>query len=177
LCVGADAHISPRERQAAPLRIDYERTVVGAGFHARPPPTILRDVDEHRPLHFSGGHGNPPLRNSFCGLFCRGEHCSSAPTILRDVVESLHHHSVVPLPQGELTEGQERVAWAIRQGRLYRTLRNCAHIRKSHSNEWLLDFYKGWKDPSHSFRMTFPGTTYFLLPALRGRCKRPYGRG
>ena len=24
---------------------------------------------------------------------------------------------MVPLPQGELTEGQERVAWAIRQGR------------------------------------------------------------
>jgi len=34
--VGADAHISPRERQAAPLRIDCERMVVGAGFHARP---------------------------------------------------------------------------------------------------------------------------------------------
>jgi len=39
--VGADAHISPRERGAAPLRIDYERTVVGAGFHARPQEAFL----------------------------------------------------------------------------------------------------------------------------------------
>ena len=30
----------------------------------------------------------------------------------------------VPLLQGELTEGQEKVAWAIRQGRLIRGKEN-----------------------------------------------------
>jgi len=32
---------------------------------------------------------------------------------------------MVPLPQGELAEGQEKVAWAITQGRLYRVLLKC----------------------------------------------------
>jgi len=57
----------------------------------------------------------------------------------RDVVESLHHHSVVPLPQGELTEGQERVAWAIRQGRLYRPL----HFSGGHGNPPLRNSFRG----------------------------------
>ena len=125
--------IAPRQSHArrANIKCDLSHT---RGPGAQPLVTVIKLRDQFavfgsfgRPKEHSVGEPSLALGDKACGLIkdlihtdrqgCRSLQDTSS-TILR----------MVPLPQGELTEGQEKVAWAITKGRQYAYISHAKRI-------------------------------------------------